>query len=389
MKFPIYFDHHATTPCDPRVLEAMIPFFTDRFGNPSSQSHEIGRQAKEMVESARSQVAASIGASPDEIIFTSGATESINLAIMGSAQTESGQRNHIVTTSIEHAAGVDCAHELIRRGFEVTWLSVDKNGQVDPNDVRRAIKEKTFLVSIMFANNEIGTINPVAEIGKITREKGILFHSDVVQALGKEPTDVGELGVDLLSLTAHKLYGPKGAGALYVKKKKPRIRISPLLFGGGQERGLRPGTSNVPLLVGLGEACRIAVEEMESEVSRLCQLRDRLWAKISESVPDVWFNGDPERRLPNNLSLGIEGVDAEQLMARLPQIAISTGSACHAATREPSPVLKGIGLSETKSFSVVRFGLGRSTTQEEVDHVADAVVEATRALRRSASQKSD
>jgi cysteine desulfurase len=370
---PIYMDYHATTPVDPRVVEAMLPYFTTVFGNAASRNHKFGWDAEKAVENAREQVAALIGASSKEIIFTSGATESNNLAIKGVAEFYKDKGNHIITTVLEHKAVLDTCRGLERKGYEVTYLKVGKSGVVDLEDIKKAITDKTILISIMYANNEIGTVNPVAEIGKLAKEKGIIFHSDAVQAAGKLPIHVEEMGIDLISLTAHKMYGPKGVGALYVRRKAPRVRLFPIIDGGGHERGMRSGTLNVPGIVGFAE--------MESESKRLRALRDKLWTGIQERLDHVILNGDYERRLPGNLNCSFAYVEGESLLMALKDIAISSGSACTSASLEPSYVLRALGVGEELAHSSMRFGLGRFNTEEEVEYVLDLLEEKVKKLR--------
>jgi cysteine desulfurase len=394
MRLPIYLDHHATTPVDPRVLEAMTPWFTQSFGNPSSRGHVFGWEAEAAVDAARAQVAAAMGASQKEIVFTSGATESDNLAILGVARMHG--RGHVVTAATEHPAVLDTCRQLEREGFAVTYLAPERTGEVPPERLREALTSDTILVSLMLANNEIGTIQAIAEIGAICRERGVAFHTDAVQGLGKIPFDVASTNVDLASVSAHKLYGPKGVGALYVRSRHPRVRLQPLLFGGGQERGIRSGTLNVPGIVGLGRAVEIAVAEMPEEAPRLRRLRARLHDGILHRLDDVGLNGPPlprigsdgslaggevERRLPANLNLSFGGVEGEALLVSLKDVAVSSGSACTSASLEPSHVLRAIGLPDGLAHASIRFGLGRWTTEEEIDHAAGAVVAAVERLR--------
>ncbi|MFC1557529.1 IscS subfamily cysteine desulfurase [candidate division KSB1 bacterium] len=381
MKLPIYMDSHATTPVDPRVLSKMLPYFTEHFGNAASRNHMFGWKVEEAVDEARKQVAALINADPKEIIFTSGATESDNLALTGAARMYEEKGNHIITSPTEHNAILDTCKRLRLRGFEVTYLPVDKYGLVDPNDVRKAITDKTILVSIMTANNEIGTIAPIREIGEITREKGVLFHSDAVQAAGKIPLDVDEMNLDLVSLTAHKMYGPKGIGALYIRRKDPRVKLSPIIHGGGHERGMRSGTLNIPGIVGFGEACEICRTEMADESLWVKALRDRLQNIIMSGLDEVYLNGHPEKRLPQNLNIAVAYVEGESLIMGLEDIAVSSGSACTSATLEPSQVLSAIGLTQDLAHTSVRFGLHRFTTDEEVEYVGNKVVETVNRLR--------
>ena len=382
MKTPIYLDNHATTPMDPRVLEKMIPYFTENFGNAGSRNHAYGWKAEEAVDKARAQVAALIGADPKEIVITSGATESNNIAILGVAEMYKDKGNHIITCVTEHKAVLDpCKHLEETGACEVTWLGVDKYGQINLDELRAAITDKTILISIMHANNEIGTLQPVAAIGKIAKEKGILFHSDAVQSVGKIPVDVNALGVDLLSLSGHKIYGPKGIGALYVRRRNPRVRLSPIVFGGGQERGMRSGTLNVPGLVGLGEACELARLEMATEAERLKGLRDRLHEGLTRQLDEVYLNGHPTERLPGNLNLSFAYVEGESLIMGIKDLAVSSGSACTSASLEPSYVLRALGTREDLAHTSIRFGLGRFTTQEEIDFAIQQVVHEVSRLR--------
>jgi cysteine desulfurase len=381
MKYPIYLDNHATTPMDPEVLKAMLPFFTDVFGNAASRNHEFGWTAEAAVEKARAQVARLIGASEKEIIFTSGATESDNLALVGVAEMYKEKGNHIITTPIEHKAILDSCHHLESKGFEVTYLPVDEYGRVSPEQLRAAITPKTILVSIMFANNEIGTINPIAELGKVCKEKGVLFHTDAVQALGKVPVDVEAMGIDLLSLTAHKIYGPKGVGALYVRRKNPRVRLAPMVHGGGHERGMRSGTLNVPGIVGFGKAAELAFKLMPEERARLTKLRDRLWDGLRAELDEIYLNGHPTERLCNNLNVSFAFVEGESLMMGMKELAVSSGSACTSASLEPSYVLKALGVGEDLAHTSIRFGLGRFTTDEEIDFAIRKVVSTVQKLR--------
>ncbi|RMF21580.1 MAG: IscS subfamily cysteine desulfurase [Deltaproteobacteria bacterium] len=379
----VYMDYQATTPVDPRVLEAMLPYFTERFGNAASRTHRFGWEAEEAVQAARDQIAALIGARRKEIIFTSGATESDNLAIKGVLGFYRDRGNHVVTVRTEHKAVLDPCRVLERDGVaEVTYLRVGRDGLVDPDDVRRAIGPRTVLVSVMHANNEIGVIQPIAEIGRITREAGVLLHCDAAQSLGKIPIDVDAMHVDLLSMSAHKTYGPKGIGALYVRARDPRVRLRPLIDGGGHERGLRSGTLNVPGIVGFGVACRIAAEEMEAEGARLLELREYLRTRLLEELDEIYVNGDIERRLPGNLNVSFAYLEAESLLMGLGDIALSSGSACTSASLEPSHVLRAIGASDELAHGSVRFGLGRFTTREEVEYVAGRVIDEVRRLRR-------
>jgi cysteine desulfurase len=381
LKLPIYMDNNATTRCDPRVVEAMLPYFTEKYGNAASRNHAFGWEAEAAVEEARAQVASIIGASAKEIVFTSGATESNNLALKGVASMYRKKGNHIITAVTEHKAVIDPCKRLERDGFQVTFLPVDRFGQVHPEQVAEAITPQTILVSIMAANNEIGTLNPIREIGRVCKEKGVLFHTDAVQAVGKVPIDVQEMGIDLLSLTAHKLYGPKGIGALYVRKKDPRVRLDPILDGGGHERGMRSGTLAVPLIVGFGKACDIAQREMPEEAARLLQLRERLREGIMSRLEETYINGHPTERLPGNINISFAYVEGEALMMGIKDVAVSSGSACTSASLEPSYVLRALGVGDELAHSSIRFGLGRFNTQEEVDFVIDQVVKAVTHLR--------
>ncbi|MGH7858225.1 MAG: IscS subfamily cysteine desulfurase [Candidatus Binatia bacterium] len=384
MKRPIYMDHHATTPVDPRVLEEMLPYFSERFGNAASRNHPYGWEAESAVEQARERIARLIHASSKEIVLTSGATESNNLAIKGAVEFYRERGNHVVTAATEHKSVLDTLRLLQKNGaIELTVLRVDRYGRVDPEDVRTAITPRTVLVSIMFGNNEVGTIHPVAEIGRITNENGVLFHTDAAQAAGKVPIDVVAMGIDLLSLTAHKTYGPKGVGALYVRSRSPRVRLSAQMDGGGQERGFRSGTLNVPGVVGLGKACEVAGGAMEEEAARLRALRERLHQGIVRELDGVTLNGHPTERLPGNLSLSFSFVEGESLLLALnDDVALSSGSACTSATLEPSHVLKALGLSPELAHCSIRFGLGRTNVEEDVDRVVERVVAEVRRLRR-------
>jgi len=386
---PIYMDNQATCPLDPRVLEAMMPFLTTRFGNAASRSHSFGWEAEQAVEAAREQVAQLIGAAAREIVFTSGATESNNLAIKGVAEANRKRGNHIVTQATEHKAVLDVRRRLEDFGFRVTCLPVKPDGLVDPEEVKRAVCAETILVSVMAANNEIGVLQPIRAIGRICREKGVLFHTDAAQAVGKVPMDVNADAIDMLSLSGHKMYGPKGVGALYVRRSGPRVAIVGRIDGGGHERGLRSGTLNVPGIVGLGKACALAQEEMEEEGRRLRTLRDRLRAKIESGLEDVRVNGaigPGEQRLPGNLNMSFPGVEAEALMMAVSDVALSSGSACTSASREPSHVLRALGLDDDTAHSSIRFGLGRFNTEAEVDYVAARVVSGVKKLRALAAQ---
>jgi len=382
LKFPIYMDNHATTPVDPRVLSAMLPYFTETFGNAASRTHAYGWSAEGAVEGARESVARLIGAeSGKEIVFTSGATESDNLAIKGVAEYYQSKGNHIVTTTIEHKAVLDSCKRLEKQGFTVTYVNVGADGLINPKDIEAAITDKTILVSVMLANNEVGTIQPLAEIGKITRARGVLLHSDAVQGLGKTPFDVRAMNVDLASLTAHKVYGPKGVGALYVRRSKPRVRLAAQMDGGGHERGNRSGTLNVPGIVGFAKACDILFEEGVVEAERVRGLRDRLYDRITSELDAVVLNGSAEQRLPGNLNISFAFVEGEGLMMAIKDVAVSSGSACTTASLEPSYVLRSMGLEEDMAHSSIRFGLGRFNTEEEVDYVAELVIAKVKRLR--------
>jgi cysteine desulfurase len=383
LKLPIFMDSNSTTPLDPRVLEVMIPYFTEKFGHPGSRNHPFGWEAEAGMERGREQVARLIGArDPKELVFTSGGTESSNLALKGIAEMYREKGNHIVTTVTEQRAVLDPCHRLEKQGLRVTYLPVGRDGLVDVDEVRKAITDKTILVSVMLANNEIGTIQPVAEIGKLAKTKGVLFHTDATEAVGKIPVDVEAMGIDLLSLTAHKLYGPKGIGALYVRRKGPRVRIAPQIDGGGHERGARSGTVPVPLAVGFGRAAEICGEMMAEEAVRLARLRDRLQDRILSSVDEAYLNGHPEQRLPHTLNLSFAYVEGESVLMGLnKEVALSSGSACTSATLEPSYVIQALGVGADLAHSSIRFGLHRFTTEEEVDFVATRTIEVVTRLR--------
>jgi cysteine desulfurase len=381
VKLPIYMDYHATTPVDPRVLEAMLPYFSEKFGNAASRSHEFGWKAEEAVENARAQIARLINASPKEIILTSGATESTNLALKGAAEIYGDKGNHIVTQVTEHKATLDTCKRLEKSGFKVTYLAVEKDGRVNLDSLRSAITPKTILISIMYANNEVGTVQPIAEIGKIAKELSILFHVDAAQATGKIPVDVQADGIDLLSISGHKMYGPKGVGALYVRRKNPRVQLASIIDGGGHEHGMRSGTLNVPGIVGLGKACELCQKEMQEESKRLLALRDRLKNGILSGLDEVFINGSMTHRLPQSLNVSFAHVDGESLTMGINDVAVSSGSACTSANIEPSYVLKALGLSDDMAHSSIRFGLGRFNTEEEVDYVSARVVETVKRLR--------
>jgi len=374
-------DNNATTRVDPRVVEAMVPFFAEHYGNAASRHHAFGWKAEEAVEEARAQVASLIGANSKEIVFTSGATESDNLALKGVAAMHRPRGNHLITAVTEHHAVLDPARRLEREGFRVTFLPVDRYGRVSVGQVAEALTEQTILVSIMAANNEIGTLQPIAEIGKLCKERGVLFHTDAVQAVGKVPVDVHAWGVDLLSISAHKLYGPKGVGALYVRRREPHVRLEPLFDGGGHERGMRSGTLPVPLLVGFGLACTLCQLEMPTEMERLRRLRERLRQGIVDKLDEVLLNGHPADRLPGNLNLSFAHVEGEALMMTMRNVAVSSGSACTSASIEPSYVLKALGLSDALAHGSLRFGLGRFNTEEDVDFVIGEVVREVNRLR--------
>ena len=381
VKTPIYMDNNSTTRTDPRVVEAMLPYFTEKFGNAASRSHPFGWEAEAAVEEARDQIAGLIGANGKEVIFTSGATEAINLAIKGVAGMYKKKGNHIVTQATEHKAVLDTCKRLERDGYPVTYLPVDKFGQVSADQVRAALTDKTILVSIMAANNEIGSLQPVGAIGKLCKEKGVLFHTDAVQAVGKVPIDVEAMGIDLLSLSGHKIYGPKGMGALYVRKRDPRVRLEPQIDGGGHERGMRSGTLPVPLIVGLGAACDIAHREMEQETARTFALRERLRTGIMDRLPETYLNGHPTERLPGNANISFAYVEGEGLMMGIKDVAVSSGSACTSASLEPSYVLRALGVGDELAHSSIRFGIGRFNTEAEVDYVIDHVVREVNRLR--------
>lgn len=377
---PIYLDYQATTPCDPRVVDAMLPYFTQKFGNPHSRNHAYGWEAEAAVEKAREQVAAIIGADPKEVIFTSGATESNNLALKGVAHFYREKKDHIITVVTEHKCVLDSCRHLEQEGFKVTYLPVRKDGLIDLDQLREAITDRTALVSVMAVNNEIGVIQPLAEIGRICREKGVFFHTDAAQAVGKMPLDVNAMNIDMMSISGHKIYGPKGIGALYVRRR-PRVRLTALITGGGQERGMRSGTLATPLCVGLGEACAIAQAEMGAETERLRMLRDRLYNGIMERLPEVYLNGDLEQRIPGNLNLSFAYVEGEGLMMGIKDLAVSSGSACTSASLEPSYVLRALGVDIEMAHTSLRLGIGRFTTEAEIDYAVNHIVEAVSRLR--------
>ncbi len=377
----IYLDHHATTPLDPRVLKAMLPYFQEKFGNPASRTHVLGAEAGNAVDRARQQIARLIHAEPREIIFTSGATESNNLALKGAAQAYREKGNHIITVMTEHKSVLDPCRRLETQGFQITCLRVGKDGLLDLRDLESAITSATILISVMFANNEIGVIQPVAQIAKLARDKNILFHCDAAQAVGKIPVDVKAVGADLLSFSAHKLNGPKGVGALYIRKDSRQVRLVPWMDGGGHEVGMRSGTLNVPGIAGLGQACEISLREMKKESKRTEGLRNRLREGILKKTGGSFVNGNQEHRLPNNLNISFEGVSADKLIGAMKGIAVSSGSACLSTSPEPSYVLKAIGLTPEQANSSVRFGLGRFTTQNEIDRTIEIVTRSVRNLR--------
>jgi cysteine desulfurase len=378
---PIYLDNHATTPLDPRVLEAMMPYLKEQFGNSASRNHAFGWVAEEAVETGRKQIAALLGATAKEIIFTSGATESNNLALKGVAEMYAERGNHIITAATEHKAILDTCKRLEKEGVRVTYLPVQANGLVDLDMLREAMTDKTILVSIMYANNEIGVVQPIREIGKMCKERGILFHTDAVQAAGKIPVDVIADNIDLLSISGHKVYGPKGVGALYVRRKGPRVQLTAQMDGGGHERGMRSGTLNVPGIVGLGKACELARLEMKEESKRMAYLRDKLKDRLMAALDETYINGTMEHRLPNNLNISFAYVEGESLLMGINDVAVSSGSACTSATLEPSYVLKALGAGDDIAHSSIRFGIGRFNTEAEVDYVAQKVISVVLKLR--------
>lgn len=380
IKLPIYMDNHATTPIDPRVLDAMLPYFTERFGNAASRNHEFGWKAEEAVENARGQIAHLIGASPKEIVFTSGATESINLALKGAAEFYADKGNHIITLETEHKAVLDTCKRLQHDGCEIAFLRVGSHGLVDPENVSRAITPRTIVISVLHGNNEIGVLQPVSDIGKIAKNAGVLFHVDAAQSVGKVPINVENDGIDAMSISGHKIYAPKGVGALYVRRKNPRVQLTAQIDGGGHERGLRSGTLNVPGIVGLGKACEICEEEMASESERLLRLRERLRTAIMGRLDGISVNGSLEHRLPNNLNLSFSGVEGEALLMGIHDVAVSSGSACTSAQLAASHVLRAIGVDDDLAHASIRFGLGRFNTEEEVDYAAGRVVETVQKL---------
>jgi cysteine desulfurase len=381
MKLPIYLDYNATTPTDPRVVEAMLPYFTEIYGNAASRNHSFGWTAEKAVEEARNTLGSVVNTTGKEVVFTSGATESNNIAILGAADFLKDKGRHIITSPIEHKAVIDPFHYLEQRGWDVTFLEVDKDGCIDLEQLERSLRPETALVSLMAGNNEIGTLNPLEEIGRITRKHGVLFHTDATQAYGKIPIDVEQMNIDLLSISAHKMYGPKGVGALYVRRRKPRVRLSPIMFGGGHERGMRSGTLNVTGIVGMAKAAELCAEEMASEAERQISLRQRLYEKLTAELDYVFLNGHPTERLPNNLNLSFGYVEGESLMMGIGDIAVSSGSACTSASLEPSYVLRSLGVGDDLAHSSIRFGVGRFTTVEEVDYAAERVTTAVKRLR--------
>jgi cysteine desulfurase len=381
MKLPIYMDYHATTPVDPRVLETMMPYFTEDFGNAASRNHPFGWKAEEAVEQARKQVADLIGANAKEVIFTSGATESNNLAIKGAAEMYREKGNHIITCVTEHKAVIDTCKRLEKEGYRVTYLPVLKDGRISLDDLRAAITDKTILITIMSANNEIGVLQPIEEIGAIAKEKGILFHTDAVQAAGKVPFDINKVKADLVSMSGHKIYGPKGVGALYVRRRNPRVLLAAQIDGGGHERGMRSGTLNVPGIVGIGKAAEICKAEMATEAKRLSALRDRLNEALHKNLDEIYINGSMEHRLPHNLNISFAYVEGESLLMGINDVAVSSGSACTSASLEPSYVLKALGAGDDLAHSSIRFGLGRWTTEEEIDYVVNKLTSVVQRLR--------
>jgi len=382
IKMPIYLDNNATTRCDPRVVEAMMPYLTEVFGNAGSRNHAYGWAAQEGVELAREQTATMLGADAKEIVFTSGATESDNLAVLGVARFYKDKGRHIITSNIEHKAVLDACHALEKEGFEITYLPVDQVGMISAEQVREAIRPDTILVTIMWANNEIGTINPIAEIGAVCRDKGVLFHTDGVQGFGRVPFDAKEMNVDLVSISGHKIYGPKGIGALYVRRGRPRIRLEPMLFGGGQERGIRSGTHAVHQIVGLGKAAELSVEALTNgEIERVKGLRDRLWDELRANIDELYLNGSWEHRLPNNLNASFAYCEGEAMMMAIKELAVSSGSACTSASLEPSYVLRALGVTEDLAHTSIRFGLGRFNTDADIDFAVKLITEKVTWLR--------
>ncbi|MES2644073.1 MAG: IscS subfamily cysteine desulfurase [Myxococcota bacterium] len=382
MKMPVYFDNHATTRCDPRVVEAMLPYLTEVYGNAGSRNHAYGWAAQEGVELAREQTAKMLGGDAKEVVFTSGATESDNLAVLGVARFYKDKGQHIITSNIEHKAVLDACHALEKEGFEITYLPVDQQGLISADQVREAIRPDTILVSIMWANNEIGTVNPIAEIGAVCHDKGVLFHTDAVQGFGRLPFDAKSMNVDLASVSGHKIYGPKGIGALYVRRGRPRIRLEPMLFGGGQERGIRSGTHAVHQIVGLGVAAELSVDALTNgEIDRVKALRDRLWDELRANIDELYLNGSWEHRLPNNLNASFAYCEGEAMMMAIKELAVSSGSACTSASLEPSYVLRALGVTEDLAHTSIRFGLGRFNTDADVDFAVKLITSKVNWLR--------
>ncbi len=382
MDFPIYLDNNSTTPIDPNVLDSMMPYLTTRFGNAASKSHKYGWETEEAVELSRKKIAQLINAEPKEIIFTSGATESNNLALKGVVERYASKGNHIITSPTEHKAILDTCAYLDKHGFDVTYLTVDEYGAIDIEDFKKAIRDKTVLVSLMIANNEIGTLNPIKKIGEVCREHGVLFHTDGTQAVGKIPVDVDKMKIDLMSFSAHKIYGPKGSGALYVRSRNPRVSLVEQINGGGHEKGMRSGTLNVPGIVGFGKACEICFEVMEEETKKIMSLRDKMVKAFLEKIDHCYLNGHPEKRIPTNLNMSFRFIDSEALMMEMKELAVSSGSACTSATLESSYVIKAIGKSEEFARSSIRFGVGRFNTPEEIDFAIGRVINAVKKLRK-------
>lgn len=380
LKFPIYMDYQSTTPCDPRVVEAMMPWFSERFGNPHSRSHSFGWEAEAACEEAREQIANLIGASPKEIIFTSGATESNNMAIKGVASFYKEKKNHIISVVTEHKCVIDSCRHLEQQGFDVTWLPVQKNGLIDLNQLRDAITDKTAIVSVMMVNNEIGVVQPIKEIGEICREKGVFLHTDAAQSFGKMPIDVNDMNIDLMSISGHKIYAPKGIGALYVRRR-PRVRMNALINGGGQERGMRSGTLSTPLAVGLGAAAKIAQDDMKQDYAHVKYLSDKFMKAINDNIPDVFLNGDRQMRYPGNINLSFAYIEGESMIMALKNLAVSSGSACTSASLEPSYVLRALGVDEELAHTSIRFGIGRFTTEAEIDYAIELITGSINKLR--------
>jgi len=380
LHLPIYMDYQSTTPTDPRVLEAMMPYFTGKFGNPHSRSHSYGWDAEEAVENARAKIANLIGADPKEIVFTSGATEANNIAIKGLAYFNKDTKNHIITVTTEHKCVLDSCRNLAEEGFEITYLPVGTNGIIDLEDLKTAIRPSTLLVSVMTVNNEIGVIQPIEEIGAICKSNNVYFHTDAAQAFGKIPLDVNKMNIDLMSISGHKIYGPKGIGALYVRRK-PRVRLFSLFSGGGQERGIRPGTIPTPLAVGLGKAAEIAAAEMQKDDKFITFLSDKFYNKLKDHIPDIYLNGDPVKRLTGNLNISFAYIEGESLILNIRDLAVSSGSACTSSSLEPSYVLRSLGIAEDLAHSSIRFGIGKYTTEQEIDYAADLIINSINKLR--------